>query len=153
MTEPMQDAWSPALAARAAEERALSCRRRIEALRADLPFDGSEAERAKQALRRARVRAVAAELRRRHRATIAAAQLAARPTACVEIRERPDNMAVRLAEHGITVRTLFERYFSFGGQYPLFDVDAHVHGFASLPPDELTVLEHAFWELIELTAD
>jgi hypothetical protein len=153
MSELMQEVWSPAIAARAAKERALSCRRRIEALRAELPFDGSEAERAKESLRRARQRAAAAELRRRERATIAAAQLATRPAGAVEIWERPDNMAVRLAEHRVTVRTLFERYFSLGGQCPLFDVDAHVHGFAALPADERKVLEHAFWELIELTAD
>jgi hypothetical protein len=149
MTQLTRYSWSAA----AAEERVLSCRRRIEAMRADLPFDGSEAERAKESLQRARQRAAAAELRRRHRATIAAAQLASRPAGAVEIWERPDNMAVRLADRGVSVRALFERYFSLGGQCPLFDVDAHVHGFAALPTGERKILEHAFWELIELTAD
>src|SRR5579884_1575502 len=107
MTQLSRDAWSAGAAARAAQERVLSCRRRIEALRAEVPFDPSHARLARESLQRARERAAGADLRRRERAAIAAAQLVARSPGAIEVRARPDNLGVRLAEHGLSLRALF----------------------------------------------
>lgn len=145
--------WTASAAGAAAQQRALDCRRRIDALRAERPFDQADAGRAKQSLELARMRAAAAEARRRRRV----ARLAAVKALAVGRHGLPGQppgwIAGQLHEHGIAISALFERYFALGGEATLFDVDGHVHGVITLPSAQQSVLEHALWELIELTAD
>jgi hypothetical protein len=111
----------------------VSCRRRIEALRAGRPFDRANAWHAQESLEVARRRAAAAE--------------EPFPT------QPPGWIADCLRERRIAVSALFERYFALSGEASLFDVDGHVHGVINLPSSQRSILEHALWELIELTAD
>lgn len=151
---PSQPAdWTAAAAAEAARLRALSCERRLQALRSAHPFDASDVRRAQESLAAARMRAATAEARRRTRV----ARLVAVKATSVgkdELPEQPPGwIAGQLRQHRIAVSALFERYFALGGEASLFDVDGHVHGVINLPSAQRSVLEHALWELIELTVD
>ena len=154
MTEipPSPFRWTAIAAAEAARQRALSCQRRIEALRSGRPFDVENAQQARQSLEMARKRAAAAEVRRRSR--VARLVVVKASTAGDdESQEPPGRIADRLREHRIAVSALFEQYFALGGEASLFDVDGQVHGVINLPSAQRSILEHALWELIELTAD
>ena len=154
MTEtPSPLRWSSIAAAEAARLRAISCRRRVDALRAGHPFDRADAWNAHESLELARRRASAAEERRRDRVAHLAGVKASIPGKD-SFPEQPRGwIADRLREHRIALSALFERYFALSGEASLFDVDGHVHGVINLPSSQRGILEHALWELIELTAD
>ena len=145
--------WTAIAAAEAARQRALSCQRRLDALRAGRPFDIADARYAHESLEVARSRAAAAEERRRTRAARLVAVKASTANKDESAEQLPGWIAVQLHEHRIAVSALFERYFALGGDASLFDVDGHVHGVITLPSSQRSILEHALWELIELTAD
>jgi hypothetical protein len=145
--------WTAAAAGEAARLRALSCHHRIEALRAARPFDPGDALRAHELLATARKRAANAEARRRTGVARLVAVKASSVGGYETLEQPPGWIADRLREHRIALSALYEQYFALGGEASLFDVDGHVHGVFNLPPAQQSVLEHALWELIELTVD
>ena len=101
----------------------------------------------------ARRRAAAAEERRRTRVAQLVAVKASTAGKEPFPTQPPGWIADCLRERRIAVSALFERYFALSGEASLFDVDGHVHGVINLPSSQRSILEHALWELIELTAD
>jgi hypothetical protein len=146
-------AWSAAVAADAAQDRAADCHRRLQDLRSRRPIQEADAQRARDRLARARARFAAADTRRRGRAMQAAERAVARGGTITATRETPSHIQQRLQEHGIPLSALFDSYFALGGVCGLIEVDAYVHGLAELPPGEVEIVQHAFWELIELAKD
>jgi hypothetical protein len=63
---------------------------------------------------------------------------------------RPLNVAaLRNAAARLGTETLFAEYFAIGGKCSPLELDAFIHAALQLPPDELSVVAHAVWELTE----
>lgn len=60
-----------------------------------------------------------------------------------------DLVALRNAAAHLGTETLFAEYFAIGGKCSPLELDAFIHGALQLPPDELSVVAHAVWELTE----
>lgn len=59
------------------------------------------------------------------------------------------HIALSSATHvlGIGLPELWLEYFAMGGSLELFDLEAYIHGLATLPPMDRAVLEQVLWEL------
>ena len=135
-------------AAQAAAARALECRLRRHQLEARIGVTDADVSHAREALEQAR-----------RRAEVAAAAVEA-----LRVPRVPDPppMAVRslpsvsptelrewLGNHGLALDDLHVKYLSVGGVRSLFDLDLFVNGVVDFGSHQLSVLEHAMWELDE----
>ncbi|HEY2297064.1 MAG TPA: hypothetical protein VGH43_05010 [Jatrophihabitans sp.] len=135
-------------AAQAAAARALECRLRRQQLQARngvTDADVSHAREAlKQARRRAEVAAAAVEARRLGRIPDPPV-MAARPLPSVS----PTELCAWLGDHGLGLDDLHVKYLSVGGVRSMFDLDAFANGVIDFGSHQLSVLQHAMWELDE----
>jgi len=154
-------AWTRA--ATAANQRAQECRRRVDDLvSGDGWSSGDDVARARDRLERARERAEAAErhldeVLRTHqeRQTL---RRAGYPLPCV-----PPALPARLDEQSavtplaaqllgslqsgaVPVPELWHTFIGYGGEAPLLEFDAFLHGAWSMSAHDLHVLEQVWWE-------
>jgi multidrug efflux pump subunit AcrA (membrane-fusion protein) len=135
-------------AAQAARARALACRARREQLQARSGVTDADVSHAREALQQARRRAEAAaaavEARRlRHFAVPQSITVHSSPSVS------PTEVRAWLGEHGLTLDDLHVKYLSVGGVRSLFDLDAFANGVIDFGSHQLSVLQHAMWELDE----
>jgi hypothetical protein len=135
-------------AAQAAAARALECRLRRQQLQARNGVTDADVSHAREALKRARRRAeVAAEAvdaLRRGRVPDPP-PMAVRSMSSVS----PTELRTWLGKHGFGLGDLHVKYLSVGGVRSMFDLDAFANGVIDFGSHQLSVLQHAMWELDE----
>lgn len=147
-------------AAHEAARRAVSCRQRIEALRARTPITVEDANRALAALersrhreRRASVRLLDTQIWAQHQRSVVSPCAESGSAIAIPSRYGAESVGeavrARLAEGNLTLALVFEHYFQLGGACSTLELDAWVHGALALPGAERALLAHSLWELDE----
>ena len=130
-------------AAHEAGQRASSCRARLQRLQSREPVTSDDAARAKEALRVATVRALAASVRSGAQGS---GRDSARP-AWLHIDDSSGQLSALLAAGTVQLPELIVAYVGLGGSCGDFDIDGYLNGIFCLPRLEATLLDEAASEL------